>query len=146
MDFVPPTIMKMEADITIPPLVFIIKNSFNSCEFPSSWKVANVTPIFENKGSKQNKTTYIPVSHISSVPKVIQLIVNKRVLNFFESSNLFSYSQHGFRQKKSTFPVVATMHGNWIENKENKKDQAIAFLNLSTTFDTLSQGIFSKKT
>ena len=145
MDFVPPTILKMAADIIILPLTFIINNSFECGEFPSPWKVAKVSPIWKNKGSKLDKTMYRPVSNLISVSKVIELIVNKKVLNFFESNNLFPNSQHGFRQKRSTFSAVAAMHEQWIENRENRKHQALAFLDLSAAFDTLSKEVFCKK-
>ena len=88
---------------------------------------------------------YRPVSNLISVSKVIELIVNKKVLNYFESNNLFPNSQHGFRQKRSTFSAVAAMHEEWVENREKRKHQALAFLDLSAAFDTLSKDVFCKK-
>ena len=37
------------------------------------------------------------------------------------------------------------MHEQWIANKENKKQQAISFLDLSAAFDTISKDIICKK-
>ena len=124
-------ILKSAVDIIAPPLTFIINNSFESGVFPSSWKIAKVIPLFKNKGSRNDKTKYRPVSLLKATSKVIELIVNKKVLNYFEVNKLLPNSQHGFRGKRSTFTAVSTMHEQWIKNKEMKYQQAVAFLDLS---------------
>ena len=85
------------------------------------------------------------MSNLKAISKVIEDIVNKRVLNFFEKNNLFPQSQHGFRQKRSTFSAVSVMHEKWLKNKERKSHQAVAFLDLSAAFDTLSKDIVCQK-
>ena len=92
-----------------------------------------------------DKQFYRPVSNLKSVSKVIEVIVNKKVLDYFERNHLFPDSQHGFRSSRSTFSAVASMHEEWIKNREGKKHQAMAFLDLSAAFDTLSKDIFCKK-
>ena len=104
-----------------------------------------MSPIYKRKGSKYHKVNYRPVSNLKSVTKVIEKIVNKRLLNFFEGNNLFPNSQHGFRTMRSTFSAVSTMHEKWLKNKEDKEHQAVAFLDLSAAFDTLSKDIVCKK-
>ena len=145
LDFVPPTIIKLAVDVITTPLTWIINSSLQSGEFPSIWKSAKVSPIYKNKGSRLSKTFYRPVSNLIAASKVIEQIVNRRVLNFFESNGLFPQSQHGFRQKRSTFSAVASMHERWLKAKEEKSHQAVAFLDLSAAFDTLSKDIVCKK-
>ena len=88
---------------------------------------------------------YRPVSNIKSVSKVVELLLNKQVLNFFETNKLFPDSQHGFRGKRSTFSAVANMHEKWLKNHEMKRHQSLTFLDLSAAFDTLSKDIFCAK-
>ena len=145
LDFVPPTIIKLAIDVLTTPLTWVINSSLKSGEFPSCWKSAKVSPIYKNKGSRYSKEFYRPVSNLKAISKVIEDIVNKRVLNFFEKNNLFPQSQHGFRQKRSTFSAVSVMHEKWLQNKESKSHQAIAFLDLSAAFDTLSKDIVCQK-
>ena len=145
IDFISPKLLKQTADIIAAPLTFIINNSIEEGVFPQSWKTAKVIPIFKKKGSKAEKENYRPVSNLKSASKVIELIVNKQVLNFFETNGLFPGSQHGFRGKRSTFSAVATMHEIWLKNHEKKEHQAISFLDLSAAFDTLSKDIFCQK-
>ena len=58
---------------------------------------------------------------------------------------LFPRSQHGFRAKRSTFTAVSSMHEQRIKNKERNFHQAVAFLDLSAAFDTLSKDIVCQK-
>ena len=145
IDFISPRVVKMAADVILIPLMYVINTSISSGTFPNSWKEAKVIPIYKNKGSKLDKKMYRPVSNLRSVSKVIELLVNKQLLNFLESNRLLPQTQHGFRAKRSTFSAVATMHEQWIKNKEKKEHQAVTFLDLSAAFDTLSKDIFCRK-
>ena len=73
------------------------------------------------------------------------MVVNKQVLNFFESNKLFPDSQHGFRGKRSTFSAVASMHEKWLKNQERKEHQSLTFLDLSAAFDLADHRILLKK-
>ena len=145
IDFISPKIVKLASDAIAIPLTYIINNSISDGEFPDSWKIAKVIPIFKKKGLPSDKVNYRPVSNLKSVSKVIEIIVNKQILNFFEANNLLPESQHGFRGKRSTFSAVATMHELWIKNLERKENQSLTFLDLSAAFDTLSPDIFCEK-
>ena len=145
LDFVPPTIIKLAIDVITTPLTWVINLSLSSGEFPSCWKSAKVSPIYKNKGSKYSKEYYRPVSNLKSISKVIEDIVNRRVLNYFEKNALFPQSQHGFRRQRSTFSAVSEMHEKWLKIKETKSHQAVAFLDLSAAFDTLSKDIVCQK-
>ena len=145
IDFVSPKVVKIATEVLTDPLTWVINSSILSGEFPTSWKIAKVIPIFKNKGSKTDKANYRPVSNLKSVTKVIEMVVNKQVLNFFESNKLFPDSQHGFRGKRSTFSAVASMHEKWLKNQERKEHQSLTFLDLSAAFDTLSKDIFCGK-
>ena len=72
----------------------------------------------------------LEIKQFEGTSKVLELIVNKQVLNYFEDHQLFPKSQHGFRRKRSTFSAISTMHEEWIKNKEKKYHQAVAFLDL----------------
>ena len=86
LDFVPPTIIKLAIDVITTPLTWVINSSLTSGEFPTCWKSAKVSPIYKKKGSKYSKEFYRPVSNLKAISKVIEDIVNRRVLNYFEKN------------------------------------------------------------
>ena len=146
IDFISPKLVKMAVDVIKGPLCIIINASISEGEFPDSWKIGKITPIWKKKGSKRDKTMYRPVSLLRSASKVLEIVVNQQVLRFFEENHLLPKSQYGFRSKRSTFSAVAAMHETWLNNKVKKgQTQAVTFFDLSAAFDALSRDIFCSK-
>ena len=98
------------------PLWYIVNSSIVEGKFPESWKIAKVTPIFKNKGSRKDKEKYRPVSNLKSASKVLELIINQQFLRYFECNNLFPRGQFGFRANRSTFSAIASMHETWMKD------------------------------
>ena len=71
------------------PLTYIINNSISEGEFPDPWKIAKVIPIFKKKGLATEKQNYRPVSNLKSVSKVIEILINKQVLNFLRPTTCY---------------------------------------------------------
>ena len=76
---------------------------FNKCLEISSYsdilKVAKVIPL-QKKGSKCDVGNYIPISILSPVNKVFEIILLKRLIDFWNKYNLFTDKQFGFRLYK----------------------------------------------
>ena len=106
VDFISPKVLKMAVDIIKKPLHHIINKSISEGIFPESWKESKIIPIFKKKGSKLVKKMYRPVSLLRSASKVLELIVNQQVLQYFEANSLLPKSQHGFRARRSTFSAI----------------------------------------
>ena len=103
IDFISPKLVKMAVDVIKGPLCIIINASISEGEFPDSWKIGKITPIWKKKGSKRDKTMYRPVSLLRSASKVLEIVVNQQVLRFFEENHLLPKSQYGFRFIRKTF-------------------------------------------
>ena len=62
-------------------------------EIPNEWEKARVTPVYKNKGSKQDPNNFRPISVIGHIPKLFEKLVDS-IERIFTIS-LFHY----------TFPV-----------------------------------------
>ena len=84
-----------------PELSYILAELFNMCLkdscFPDSWKVSSVVPMFKNVGERSTAKNYHPVSLLSVVSKVLEKLVNNRIVDHLEKCGLFSNFQYGFR-------------------------------------------------
>ena len=45
-------------------------------EIQNEWKKARVTPVYKNKGSKQDPNNFRPISVIGHIPKLFEKLVS----------------------------------------------------------------------
>ena len=64
------------------PLRILFNRSMQEHSYPSSWKLANVMPLFK-KGDHDTPSNYRPISLISCVGKVMERVIFKHMYNFF---------------------------------------------------------------
>lgn len=80
-----------------------------------------------------------------AVSKVLEIVVQRQVVQFFEANKLFAQQQHGFRKKHSTISAITKMHESLIEAKHHKKYSSLSLFDLSAGFDTIDHDIFCEK-
>ena len=101
IDNLPSGLLKDCGNIISKPLCDIINLSIRSGKFPSSWKVAKVTPIFKSR-SRSLPGNYRPILVLPIISKLLEKAAQQALKVYFEHGNLLSKSQHGFRKKHST--------------------------------------------
>ena len=98
--------------------------------FPATWRVALVIPI-----PKPNKD-YRPIALTSCLCKVLERMVNARLMWFLESRDLLSPLQYGYRQTRSTLDPLIKLE-SCIKTAFAKKQSVIAvFFDLEKAYDT----------
>ena len=81
---------------------------------------------------------YRPISILSSLSKVLEKLINIRLVNFLESANLLSTNQFGFRIKRSTSDAVHSLTDYVATGLDVQKKCIAVFLDLAEAFDTVS--------
>ena len=76
-----------------PELSYILAELFNkslkeSC-FPDCWKVSSVVPVFKNVGERSSVKNYCPFSLLSVVSKVLEKLINNRIIDHLEKCLFF---------------------------------------------------------
>ena len=66
-------------------------------------------PVFKNVGERSSAKIYHPVSFLSVVNKVLEKLVNNRIVDQLEKCGLFSDSQYGFRSSRSTADLLTVV-------------------------------------
>ena len=79
-----------------------------SC-FPDSWKLSSLVPVFKNVGERSIAKNYDPVSVLFVVSKVLEKLVNNRIVDHLEKCGLFSDFQYGFRSSLSTADLLTVV-------------------------------------
>ena len=94
---IPTNIYKLIAKEIAKPLANIVNLSFATGIFPNSLKIAKITPIYKNKGSKLSHENYRPISLLSNIHKIFEKLMYKRVYSFLSLYNCIYELQFGFQ-------------------------------------------------
>lgn len=126
------------------PITHICNLSLSNGRFPEVWKTAVVTPIHKS-GDKSTPINYRPISLLSVVSKLLEKIVNNRLVNYLEMNHLLSPAQFGFRRGRSTEHAVSLLLDKVATHLDQGKRCLGVFLDLAKAFDTVSIPILLQK-
>ena len=89
------------------PLLHIINSSFDKGIFPDTLKLSQVIPIFK-KGNKSNLSNYRPISLTNPLGKVLEKLMQSRMMKYLEKYHILYDFQFGFRENNS-YAVIDTV-------------------------------------
>lgn len=107
-------------------------------------KEALITPVYKN-GDRRDASNYRPISVLPAISKIIEKLINIRLLSYLENYNILSDSQYGFRAGKSTVHALESLTNTITENLDNKRKSLAVFLDMKKAFDTVSIPILVEK-
>ncbi|CAF4754797.1 unnamed protein product [Pieris macdunnoughi] len=90
-------------------------------------------------------SNYRPISLLPVIAKILERIVNKRLLSFLETQSLISYNQFGFRKQRSTADAVSNLTEHISEKLDMGQVCIGVFLDLAKAFDTVSRCILLRR-
>ncbi|CAH2097689.1 unnamed protein product [Euphydryas editha] len=111
-DGIPAIVLKNCAAELSPVLTRLYRLSFRSGTVPKAWKLTNVQPV-PKKGSRADPANYRPIAITSTLCKVMERVVNNRLLAYLEDNDLLSDRQYGFRQRRSTGDLLVYATHLW---------------------------------
>ena len=114
---------------------------FNKClelgYFPSRWKLAKVIPIHKPGKDPTDAKSYRPISLLSSISKLFEKLILRRILEFADQNNIFLREQFGFRKGHSTVHQLTRVTNIIRRNKSVSKTTAMALLDVEKAFDNV---------
>ena len=126
-------------------LLQIYNLSWHSGKFPTKWKEAHIKACLKKGKDKSQPESYRPISLLSCTGKLLERLINKRLLWHLESNNLLSPTQTGYRQHRSTEDQLAYLTQDIQDGFSDKKKSLAVFFDLSKAFDTVwKEGLLLK--
>ena len=126
------------------PLTYIFNLSLEKGEFPDPLKIARVTPLYK-KGSKSDPGNYRPISVLPIMAKVLEKIVNGRLMDFLENNNILYKHQYGFRKKHSTKLSLINLVNALLQSMDKGKLTLGICIDFKKAFDTIDHSILLEK-
>ena len=107
-------------------------------------KIAKVVPIFK-KDDKSLMNNYRPISVLPALSKVFEKVMHRQITDYFNTNNLFSPQQYGFRSNLSTEIATLNLMDRNIEKMNLTFTPVNIFIDLSKAFDTIIYHILISK-
>ena len=131
-----------------PMLAPIISNLFNMCiqlgRYPDLLKLARVVPVFKT-GNKSLLDNYRPISILSTLNKIFEKLIYKRMYSFIENNAILTNSQFGFRADSSTEKAALGLIMSILPAFLNKEFALTVFIDFKKAFDTIDHELLVKK-
>ena len=108
--------------------------------FPSVIKTAKVVSVF-NKDWKLDYSNYHPIFLLSTIEKIFEKPMYKRLYTFLNNNNIIYNLQFGFRQQYSTSHALINITENVRKALDDGNKGCGDFVNLQKAFDTVDHQI-----
>lgn len=95
--------------------------------FPSNWKNAIVIPILKPGKDSMNKNNYRPISLTNCLCKLLERIINRRLVYYIEKNQILNTHQSGFRKNRGTIDNLALLNSDINESSLTFAKRMIVF-------------------
>lgn len=136
-DNIPYSFLKNLPEIGIQTLLLIYNTIWTQCFFPSQWRNANVIPIPKPDKSKFEIENYRPISLISTLSKLLEKVINKRLIWMLESKSFLNKKQCGFRRNHSTLDALTSIHTDICSSYRSQQHLIAIALDIKKAYDTI---------
>jgi hypothetical protein len=133
-DLLSPRILKAAAKPLSRCLHIIFNASLKLGSLPKDWRSANIIPIFK-KGERFKAANYQPVSLTCICTKMLEHIVVSNLMDHFDTHNILTDCQHGFRARRSCETQLISLTQELHEYLEAKEQVDMIVLDFSKAFD-----------
>jgi len=117
-------------------LLKIVNKIWETGILPESWRVALIIPVKKPGKLSTDPSSYRPIALTSCVCKLMEKMINNRLVWFLETNNLISPHQYGFRKNRSTLDPLLKL-SNEIQRGFAEGGQTIGvFFDLEKAYDT----------
>lgn len=104
-------------------------------ECPKIWKHAILIPIPKPGKTKTNPSSYRPIALTSVLCKIMERMVNKRILWFLESKRILNPIQSGFRKGRRTIDHLVRLESSINTGFASKASTVAVFLDIQKAYD-----------
>ena len=134
IDNIHPQVLK-EVKIEIKDFLTKLFNlSLSTGYLPLDWKLSTVTAIHK-KRSKSEVSNYCPISLTSIVCKILESLIEDRIMYYFIANNLLSKYQFGFVKGRLTVLQLLNLLDTWTKHLNKYEAIDVIYTDFQKAFD-----------
>ncbi|GJQ87739.1 hypothetical protein Trydic_g3832 [Trypoxylus dichotomus] len=113
----------------------IINGVLRYQHFPQTWKHATVIVLHKTGKPKDSTGGYRPISLLPGLSKVLEKVIERRLLEVVSEKEILPGFQFGFRQKHSTIHQLLRITEHVAEHLDRSTPTAAVMLDIEKAFD-----------
>ena len=117
-------------------LLTIMNKIWKDNLFPSVWDIAVILAFLKPQKDGTTVSNYRPIALTSCICKLMEKMINVRLVWFLEKKGLINPSQCGFRRMRSCTDVLIRLEASICEAFASKKHHISVFFDLEKAYDT----------
>jgi Reverse transcriptase (RNA-dependent DNA polymerase)/Endonuclease-reverse transcriptase len=138
-DIVPSCLLKLCPTLFAELLCKIANLSFSQGVFPSTFKLAQITPLLKKPGLDPNlPASFRPISNLSTFSKLIERLALSRLRPHITSAHNFPISQSAYRPLHSTETAMLKISNDLLVSAGSGSAVSLVTLDLTAAFDTVN--------
>jgi hypothetical protein len=105
-----PELLKMDTPALTRALTATTNAILRTGHWPAAWGVGHIVPLPKAGGNRQCAADYRGISLLSVASKLVESVLNARLMAWLETTNGLHDAQHGFRPGRSTLDAAFVLH------------------------------------
>lgn len=116
-------------------LLHILNLSWTKIEVLDEWKIAKIKMLKKKDDDVHDPNNYRPISLTNTIIKLLEKLVQRRLLDFLEKKKLLAKNQSGFRTNRSTIDNLIYLIQKAYEAFDDKKLMCAIIFDIMKAFD-----------
>ena len=137
-------VMKLVVEVAGEKIAYVYNKSLELGEFPNKWKESIIVPVPKVRGTIKVQE-FRPINKLPVYEKVLEIMVQKQLVNYLENSGLIQECQSGFRAKHSCETALQWVISSWKKIIGEGKLIGVVFLDLRRAFEVVNRDILINK-
>ena len=121
---------------TLRILLTIINEYWNNESFPEFWREALIISILKPNEDPFLPINYRPIALTSCLCKIVERMVNERLMWYLEKEGILNKQQCGYRKNRSTVDHLVKLETHIRDAFRHKEHVVAVFFDLQKAYDT----------
>ena len=118
-------------------LLMLFNKVWREGRLPSSWKEAVIIPVRKPGRDGSKPLSYRPIALTSCVCKLMERMVNERLLYYVEVNGLIARYQSGFRKGRGCMDMAVCLENEIRKAQANREVVAAVFFDVEKAYDMM---------